>query len=274
MSGWSSDSGTTQETSVYVKGAERLLQDRNWLRQVFRMGEMGVMASSILHEIRQPLFSIKGYIQMLLLEAHKSGHVDDRLVKVHELVEDLERRASSYLDFSRDPDEQMIPLDISAPVRGAVRMFQHRLDRARVQLHLELASDLPPVKGSFSLLQQVFVNLLQNSLHALKEKAYGEPRDIWVRTQAKDDGRQVEILFGDNGPGVDADVAEKMFEYFFTTKPVGEGTGLGLAISREIVKAHGGDISLVDAGVWGGDGEAGPRILFSITLPVLSRSNP
>ncbi len=274
MSGWAGDSGTAQEASVYVKGAERLLQDRSRLRQVFRMAEMGVMASSILHEIRQPLFSIKGYVQMLLLDAHKAGHVDERLVKVHELVEDLERRASSYLDFSRDPDEQMMPLDMNAPVRGAVRMFQHRADKARVRLHLDLAQDLPPVRGSFSLLQQVLVNLIQNSLHALQEKGYADSKDIWIRTGRKDGGRRVEVLVGDNGPGVGAEVAGKMFEYFFTTKPVGEGTGLGLAIAREIMEAHGGDIALVDPKTWGDGGEDGPRTLFSITLPVLARSKP
>ncbi len=235
------------------------------------MAEMGVMASSILHEIRQPLFSIKGYVQMLLLEAHKSGKVDERLVKVHELVEDLERRASSYLDFSRDPDDQMIPLDINDPIRGAVRMFQHRVDKLRVQVHLELASGLPPVRGSFSLLQQVLVNLLQNAVHALQDRDFSEPRHIWIRSRLGDSGKQVEVLFADNGAGIRAEHAGKVFEFFFTTKAVGEGTGLGLAISQEIVQAHQGELRLWDAAEWDCSAAPRPTTVFRMALPVLER---
>ncbi len=257
---------------MYGQGAERLLRDRGRLEQVFRMAEMGVMASSILHEIRQPLFSIKGYVQMLLLEAHKNGTVDERLVKVHELVEDLERRASSYLDFSREPDEQMIPLDINAPIRGAVAMFRHRTEKSRIAVHLDLAEDLPPVRGSFSLLQQVVVNLMQNSVHALQEKDFSERRHIWIRSQLDDSSRRVEVQFGDNGGGIRAEHASKVFEFFFTTKAVGEGTGLGLAISRQIVRAHHGELRLADPSSWTPEGDDRPTTLFVMGLPVLARS--
>jgi C4-dicarboxylate-specific signal transduction histidine kinase len=247
-------------------------KDDNRLTQVFKMAEVGVMASTILHEIKQPLFAMKGYVQMLLLEAHQRGTVDARLAKVLELIEELEGMTTTFLDFTRNPSEHMIPLEIRGPIEGAICLLRHRIKRARIDLQLELAPGLPPVRGNFSTLQQVLVNLLLNSVDALEGRPGEPPRRIWIRSQLSVSGREVEVLLGDNGTGIGADASARIFDYFFTTKPEGKGTGLGLAISAEIVRVHGGLLRLLTSTDARPDWQPMPVTLFKLTLPVLGSS--
>jgi signal transduction histidine kinase len=266
-----SDSGDEidngRESGLLLFGEKILKRDDTRVLQLFKMAEMGIMASSILHEIRQPLFSIKGYVQMMLLDAQGAGDIYDRLLKVHELVEDLERRANTFLDFSRNPHQYMVPLRIIEPVEGALKLFQNRIKKAGVQLHLDISDDLPLVKGNPTLLQQVFVNLLGNSLHSLERVDDFEARHIWVRSFRRSTDDRIELLLADTGAGIAPELQDKVFDLFFTTKPNGEGTGIGLAVSREIIEAHNGALRLVNDQDCCRDWIPSPSVVFSLTLP-------
>jgi len=247
-------------------------RDDERLVQVFKLAELGVMSSSTLHEIRQPLFVIKGYVQMILHESHHRGLVDARLVKVLELVEELENMASTYLDFSRSPGEHMIPLEMRAPVEGALALVRQRLKRARIEVIVEGTSGVPSIRGNFATLQQVIVNLVLNSIDALEQCPFDAARRIWIRMQLAPSGREIELFLADNGVGISSEHADRIFDYFFTTKPEGKGTGLGLAISAEIVQAHGGSLRLVELSEHHRAWSPPPVTMFRLSLPVLVSS--
>jgi len=255
-----------------LAGAAQVDRDDERLVQVFKLAELGVMSSSTLHEIRQPLFVIKGYVQMILHESHHRGLVDARLVKVLELVEELENMASTYLDFSRSPGEHMIPLEMRAPVEGALALVRQRLKRARIEVIVEGTSGVPSIRGNFATLQQVIVNLVLNSIDALEQCPFDAARRIWIRMQLAPSGREIELFLADNGVGISSEHADRIFDYFFTTKPEGKGTGLGLAISAEIVQAHGGSLRLVELSEHHRAWSPPPVTMFRLSLPVLVSS--
>ena len=155
-------------------------------------------------------------------------------------------------NFSRPVDELPGPVDINQCLRTTSALaypeYKHRLE-----LHLELAEELPPVEGVEGQLNQVFMNLLLNAVQAQPEQG-----TILIRTWQAADG--IHILFHDNGPGIPAGVINQIFEPFFTTKEIGKGTGLGLSISYGIIKKHQGTI-LVRS-------EPGQGAAFEITLPL------
>jgi CheY-like chemotaxis protein len=129
-------------------------------------------------------------------------------------------------------------------VQSAVALRAYEFSVANIEIEADYAGDLPPVRVNREEIQQVLLNLLLNAEHAMKTAV--EPAKLRVRTMTSDAGVVVE--FHDNGPGVPAAVAGRIFEPFFSTKEVGQGTGLGLSIALGIAEAHGGTLALADAG--------------------------
>lgn len=233
--------------------------------QVFKLAELGVMSSSLLHELRQPLFALKGFLQMVLHE--RQDDADLRLRRCLRLVEEIEGIAGGFLDFSRAAADQWVPVDLRAPIDGAISLLQGRIRKARISLDVEVSGDLPVVIGNPLTLQQVVVNLVSNAIDALVERQDEQPRRLWIQARRSADDAQVYVYIADNGAGIAPENAARIFDYFFTTKPEGKGTGLGLAISMGIMWAHGGEIQLVSADELKGGGDGSPRTVFRIVLP-------
>ncbi|MGV1098958.1 sensor histidine kinase [Thiovibrio sp. JS02] len=158
----------------------------------------------------------------LLLENVREG-----ARRTNKIVNDLK-------NFSRPGDEALQPVDINQCLESTLTLA-HPEYKYRITVARELAPDLPPVQGAQGQLNQVFMNILLNAVHAFADKG-----TILVRTWRE--GEKVHILFKDDGPGMPPYVLNKIFDPFFTTKAVGKGTGLGLSISYGIVKKHGGEI--------------------------------
>lgn len=253
--------------------------DRQWI-QLFKMAELGVMSLTILHEIRQPLFAMKGFLQILAMElSNNTGDIDKKVDKVLAFIEEIENLTTSFLDFSRNPKENMMPIEIKESVEGALKLLNGKLKRSRIQVHVDYdLLQTPLVYGNLSTLQQVIVNLLLNSIDALEEKELHEGRHIWISVQTNDSNSFLDVFIADNGVGINPQHSKQIFEYFFTTKPEGKGTGLGLAISHEIVNAHGGilvalDLTLDPPLVLFPKWHPLPVTMFKLSLPVLSNNN-
>ncbi len=213
------------------------------LTRVARFATMGEMAAGVAHELNQPLTAITTYARAS--ERYLEQPEPD-LGEVREAVREINAeglRAGEIIRRLR----QMVRTD--APEEHAVEDVNVLLNEiqslltadARVhdsRLRLVLTKSLPRVTGNAVQLQQVVLNLLRNSLEALRSRPAGA-REVEISTVQTPDG-QVEIRVSDNGPGIDPSIADRLFEPFCTTK--GSGTGLGLAISRTIVQSHGGTI--------------------------------
>ncbi|MGQ9371020.1 sensor histidine kinase [Azospirillum sp. ST 5-10] len=213
--------------------ALRLREERD---QLSRLGIVGEMASNIAHELNQPLGAIANYAHGMsrILDAREPDLA--MLRQGAGAVAQQAERATAIIQrtrgFVRRRDAQRSAVDLNAVVVETLSLFGAPRG---VPIHTDLAAALPTVRADKAELQQVLLNLLQNAVDATLDVGRGA---VAVRTAAS--GGMVEVAVRDDGPGIPAEGAARMFEPFYTTKP--DGLGLGLAICRTIVERHGGRI--------------------------------
>lgn len=218
-----------------------------------RLATLGEMASSIAHEINQPLAVIRLAAETLneefQLSAPDAVPADLREFaerKLERIANQTERASTIIRDlriFARKPDDQPTPFSVPDALRGAADLVHEQLRLASVSLELRLDEACGHVLGHANRLQQVVINLVLNARDAMLEKPGDAPPVIRIHAYPKPDGAGVVVDVEDNGPGIPPKVLPRLFEPFFTTKPGGKGTGLGLSISYEIVRQMGGTIS-------------------------------
>ena len=195
----------------------------------WRLAELGHQAAVLVHQVRQPLFAIKGLMQLAEADPARAA---SHLATARGQIDILEALVAGWADFSRRPGRIDEVFDIRAPVESALVLLRHRGNA----LGIEVTADLGPgavVVGSLLGAQQALVNLGQNALEAV-EGAAGGRLSLVVEGTA--------VVVADNGPGLPDSVKSQLFEPFLTTKQ--RGTGLGLAIARALVQGAGGDLRL------------------------------
>ena len=233
---------------------ERRLAEQ--LRQAEKMAALGELVAGVAHEINNPLTGISAFAELLL----EDGLGDEQRESVRLIKREADRAVGVVRDllaFSRKTEPEHLPLQLDALLEHVVRMRAYALRAGGIALTLDLAPDLPPVRGDEAKLQQVILNLLLNAEYALRESAV--PR-LPVRARATTTGTAgVVIEVSDTGVGIAPDAVARIFEPFYTTKPPGEGTGLGLSVSYGIVQSHGGEITVRST--------PGAGTTFAVALP-------
>lgn len=225
------------------------LDPQGWLR-VAQLAELGVLASSLLHELRQPLFAIQAAAQ--LRRAQGRGLDADDLTTLLANLRHVDELLDHYSGFSRMGGDSE-RFDLRIPLRHASAMLALRCRQEGVQI--DLAIDEAPllVQGRPTAVRQVLVNLIQNAIDAVSE---APERTIRVGAHRVDGRCRVDVW--DSGPGVAPELRERLFQPFFTTKPEGRGTGLGLYIARRLVEEMGGTVQL--------DSHAGMCVVVDLPL--------
>ena len=206
------------------------------LSQANRAATVLTLASGVAHEIGTPLGVISGRAGQL--QTRLAG--DERNLRVVQTILDevdhINQTVRRFLDLARGgtaANEELDPLEL---MKSAIAKVEHRFEKAEVRLTLEASADSARIRGDFRLLEHLLVNLLLNACDA----SQGGDRVI-LRAQAELDGLGLEVL--DQGKGIPEDLAERVLEPFFTTKPRGLGSGLGLPIAKEIVRMHMGRLT-------------------------------
>jgi signal transduction histidine kinase/ActR/RegA family two-component response regulator len=223
------------------------------LKESEKLAALGRMLSGAAHEINNPLTGMLGNVEILLEEGSLEEHVRQRLERVRAEGRRIVALARNLLRVARRDGGRRATTDLGQVIRDSVALRRHDFDRARIAVTLDLPSRPIPIVAGELELQQVFLNLLNNAYDALHE-APGRPA---LTLRVYETPAEVTITVRDNGPGME-DPA-RVFEHFYTTKPVGQGTGLGLSISQAIVADHGGRMTAENAP------EGGAR--FTIVLP-------
>jgi C4-dicarboxylate-specific signal transduction histidine kinase len=239
------------------RAEEALLEAQAELARVTRALVMGELVATIAHEVNQPLAAVVTNGSFCLRRlAEAIPDPDELRPAIAEIVNDG-TRASAIISRIRTLFMKGVPdraaLDVNDVIREVLQLLRNELTRNRVSVRLDLAPDLPRVHGDRVQLRQVALNLIMNSLDAMRTLT-DRPRELLLHSETHPDG--VLIRVQDSGPGIDPGQADRIFEPFFTTKP--EGIGMGLSISRSIVESHGGRL-LALAGSEGA--------LFELTLP-------
>ena len=227
-----------------LKQAQEALRSREAeLAHTTRVMTMGEITSSIAHEINQPLGSIVNYGNACL-RLLKAGSADltEIATALSAIVNDA-NRASAIIARIRALSKKAPPVMAALQVRELLAdilpLVRHELTRRRIALKTVLPGDLSPILGDRIQLQQVLLNLVMNSIEAMK-KVPEDQRQLFMEAQShvSEDKSFVLITVTDSGIGLTAEDLPKLFQTFYTTKA--EGMGMGLAISRSIVEAHGG----------------------------------
>ncbi len=221
-----------------------------------KLASLGQLAAGIAHEINNPLTNASLGIETLKRKLKTNGNARDVVEKLDAVERNIDRAstiAQELLQFSRQRESEFIPLNIETVIKGALTLMQYKLSAIRVQQDLTPVSD---IMGDPGKLEQVFINILANSLEAMPEGGA-----ISVSTSQKGDFIRVRI--SDTGGGIAAENVSRVFDPFFTTKEIGKGTGLGLSICYGIIKQHQGTISISST--------TGEGTTVSIRLPVKER---
>jgi PAS domain S-box-containing protein len=255
------------EGAPAVVGFARDVTERNRLHteriEADRLAAMGTLAAGVGHEINNPLAYVLLNLQAIERELpglSSSDRVSAIGTMVRKALEGVDRVRSIARDlkaFARSDPDTRNPVDVLRVLESALNIAGHEIRlRARLVTSFEV---LPPVLANEARLGQVFLNLLLNAVQALVEGT--SPRNEIRVSALPGDADDVVVEVADTGPGVPEALLERIFEPYFTTKPIGVGTGLGLSIARGIVKSFGGTLTASNA--------PGGGAVFRVWLPAL-----
>ena len=221
------------------------------------------MAASVAHELNQPLAAIRMFSanSQIMLERGQRQGVRENLETIHELTGRLAAVASQLKSFSRKSAGSHQCLDLRQPLHHALTLLGHQAQSMGCRIDKIEPPEPLTVLGNAMHLEQVFVNLLQNSLDAMA----GNPRREITIILRRANG-WVEAVISDSGPGLSPEAQERLFSPFFTTKGPGRGMGLGLTITRRVIQTMGGSLQF--------SSPAGQGTEFTVRLPLRQRPPP
>jgi len=231
------------------------------------MAAIGELAAGVAHEINNPVGIISGTAEQLefLIDLHgdRPEQIAEKLMKhiatIREQAGRCKRITQGLLNFARRTEIRYTKVDVSQLIGETVALLENRAIAEGKTIETRMADDLPGLTADPHLLEQVFLNLINNALDATAKKG-----TVSVEARAEDDALVIE--FDDDGAGIAEENLKKIFDPFFTTKPLGRGTGLGLSICFGIVERMDGKISVKS--------KPGHGTTFSVRLPLNPGRNP
>jgi PAS domain S-box-containing protein len=259
----------TRTLGALKQSHEQLIQAQLHLIQAEKMESVGRLAAGVAHEVKNPLAILSMGLEYLDETCNISQLEADVCRAMREAVSRADSIIRGLVDFSADRKLDALPQSLNAMIQRALLLVKHELMSAHVNAETQLAPDLPPVRLDPTKIQQVFVNLFMNAIHAMAEGG-----TLGVRTYMRETGNEepaglagrfaagtsvVVAEVDDTGHGIPADKLAKVWDPFFTTKGTGRGTGLGLTVTRKIVELHGGAIRIANRP------EGGARVTVVLT---------
>jgi len=237
--------GTLTNVTPLLQAEEKLRQHQLELEHHARLNMVGEMISGIAHEVNQPLQMIVNYTAGCLEHLQREKNASPQIIAIMQRVFDQAERAGTIIhrlkQFLKKGTLEKESADINSVIRETVSMIKGVLHDAKIDLKLNLANNLPPVFIDKIQIEQVVLNLVHNAVEAMNAAGWLF-HHISIQTGLSAEKNQLEIRVSDTGPGIAAEIADHVFDAFFTTKE--KGMGVGLSISATILEAHGGRIAL------------------------------
>lgn len=248
------------------------------LVQAEKMRTVGSLASGVAHEVKNPLAIIQMGVDFLNAEHAEADEVERQVIKdMDDAITRANKVIMELLDLSRDAELSFSAADVNEVINKSLHLVEYESRKQNISVSLDLDQNIPELQVDSAKLQQVFINLFMNSMQAMGKDGSIEVKSrLFTLRRTRDaalarelhlvaGGKMVVIEVADNGPGIEEEQSAKLFDPFYTTKPVGEGTGLGLAISQKIIQMHCGTIML-------GNRKEGGAVA-RITLPIEKRGS-
>ncbi len=252
--------GSVLDITEQKRAREQARQQEERLQQSARLITMGEMASTLAHELNQPLAAIASYSSGCMNRLQDTRPIDrSELLDIHERIARQARRAGEIIrrvhDFVRRSEPRRAPLDLNAVIRDAVGLIEADARKRKMHLRVELADPMPQVEADAVMVEQIVVNLVRNAMDAMRDTP---PSARIIEVRSAHEGRFATVSIADRGIGIPDEIAARLFEPFFTTKP--EGMGMGLNICRSIAELHHGRL--------GFEVRPGGGTLFILSLPL------
>jgi C4-dicarboxylate-specific signal transduction histidine kinase len=233
--------GAVRDVTERRRADEALRLAQADLARINRVTTMGELAASLAHEVSQPISGTMTNASVCLRNlAREKPDLDTLRAAVGRIARDAQRAAEIIARIRAQFEKGSVnqeALGVSEMIGETVALLRHEATRHNISVRTDLAADLPPIVGDRVQLQQVAMNLIVNSIEAMKE--VDGTREMVIQSQ-RAENEKILVSVSDTGVGLPPQKAEQIFEPFFTTKP--HGTGMGLRISRSIIEAHGGKL--------------------------------
>jgi signal transduction histidine kinase len=239
-----------------------------------KLASLGELSAGVAHEINNPLNGVINFAQLLKDEPVERTDFERQMIdgiideggRIAEIVRGL-------LTFARHDGNEPRQINLAEMINTSIALFGHQFAKDGVRVEIDIAPDLPPVRGDVSRLRQVIVNMISNAHYALRAKPVAATEERLFRIKAyplakivNGNRSVVRLEFYDNGTGIKHKDIPRVFDPFFTTRRDSGGTGLGLSISFGIVRDHGGSITV--------SSEEGRYTRFQIELPIAVQAEP
>lgn len=209
-------------------------------QQLEQRALLGELMAIMAHEVRNPVNNISTGLQLLAMNRPQEDSNQDLIQRMQQDCGRLAHLVESTLTFSKPLEYRLVPADLTGLFRRMVERYRPRFTKANIKAYIQVEPDVRQVIGDLRALEQVFTNLVNNSIQAMTEG--GVLAIQMMNKVSQPDNPEVEITVSDTGPGIPDEIKAHMFEPFVTNNP--QGTGLGLAITKRIVLAHKGSINV------------------------------
>jgi signal transduction histidine kinase len=244
------------------------------LYQSAKLASLGELSAGVAHEINNPLNGIINFAQLLKDEATQRSPFEHQMIdgiideggRIAEIVRGL-------LTFARHDENEPQHIQLAELINTSIALFGRQFEKDGVRIEIDIAPDLPRVRGDASRLRQVVVNMVSNAHHALKSKVAipGEEKIFRIAARRSEstngsNGAMAHLEFYDNGVGIRREDLPRVFDPFFTTRRESGGTGLGLSISFGIIRNEGGTLNV--------ESEQGRYTRFRVELPAVEQGKP
>jgi PAS domain S-box-containing protein len=229
----------------------RDITPRKKIEENQRLTELGKLVADMAHEVNNPLMIISGNAQLCLMEEMQNKEVENNLKIIFEESKRAKDIIQRLLKFSRPSKGEIKKIDINNSIEAVLKLIEHQFILANVQIQRNYVKELPYIFADEKQLQEVFMNLLNNSRDAM-------PKGGEIKISTLQEGDFLRLDFKDTGCGMTEEIKSKIFEPFFTTKE--KGTGLGLAVCYGIIKSHQGELKF--------ESEPGKGATATVLLPI------
>ncbi|MBF7081736.1 hypothetical protein IT084_01905 [Desulfallas sp. Bu1-1] len=240
----------------YQELLKKLKEFEHQLDRSGKLSSIGELAAGTAHEIRNPLTTVRGFVQIIQQKIRKNetSGIDSYVQLILAEIDRINKILTDFLNLAKPQEAKMEPVNINELLNEVMFLMENEALRKEIHINQILAEQVPLVTADKYQLAQVFLNIISNAFQAMPVKN----GVLTIRSSVLDDQSKVNVDFIDNGEGIPEELLNKIFDPFVSTKE--NGTGLGLAISRRIINAHGGEIKVTS--------RPGEGAMFSVFLPV------
>jgi PAS domain S-box-containing protein len=232
------DQGVVAYVIEMARDVTRWKKAGEQMHNIQKLASLGELAAGVAHELNNPVTIILGFADLLLEKVEPNGREYEMLKSIERQGLNCKRIIENFLSLASYQVSTEYSTDINTNLEMVFSVVENILVTKNITLKMNLAEDLPKVRGNPGHLHQVFMNLITNAVDAMEGGGV-----LTISTRLNKSGNRVEIVFEDTGHGIKRGYRERIFDPLFTTKKVGEGTGLGLSVCHGIVTMYGGEIT-------------------------------